>query len=221
MGVRRPVKVVVVEDHPVTARGIALVLGEHDDIDVVGTARTAADGERLAAEHRPDVLLADLHLPDRTGAELAESVRGIRPDIAVVILSADDSEEAMLEAVEAGAVGYLVKSEVDSGIPDAVRRAAAGDMLVPPEMLAGLLQRRRRSAAEQAERERARASLTKREMDVLRLCAEGLDNARIAQRLELRVNSVRGYAQSLLEKLGAHSKLEAVAIAGRLGLLDD
>lgn len=221
MGVRRPVKVVVVEDHPVTARGIAYVLGEHADIVVAGIARTAADGERLVSQHRPDVLLADLHLPDRTGAELAESVRGIRPGIAVVILSADDTEEAMLEAIEAGAVGYLVKTALDAGIPDAVRRAAAGEMLVPSQLLASLLQRRRRGAAEQAEQERVRASLTKREMDVLRLCAEGLDNARIALRLELRVNSVRGYAQSLLEKLGAHSKLEAVAIAGRLGLLDD
>lgn len=202
------------------ARGIALTLADEADIECIGVVRTASEAVQLAQERHADVLLADFHLPDRSGAELVRELLGSRSVRRAVMLSGDDSEDTLLEAVDAGVSGFIVKTEPGEQIGRALRRVADGEMLVPAQTLHALLVRQRERSDRRAELERVRHELTGRERDVLRLIAEGLDNRAIAGRLGVSLNTVRGYTQDLLEKLGAHSKLEAVVIAGRIGLLD-
>ena len=209
------IRVLIVEDHALVAEGLALTLERAGDIEVVGVARTARDAEALAVAHAPNVLLVDIHLPDGTGIEVASRVRRSLPAAAIVMLSGDESEEALAAAVEAGACGYLTKSVPGSTVIDAVRRAATGEILFPAETLRNVFALSRATA----ERRARRPSLTAREAEVLQLMAEGLDNKTIAHRLEIGLNTVRHHTQSILEKLEAHSKLEAVARAHNQGIL--
>jgi len=205
--------VLIVEDHQVVAEGLAVLLDEHPDLDVVGWAATVADAERLVATEPVDVVVLDYWLPDRTGAEAVAALRVYRPDAAVVFLSADDSDDVILAALEAGASGYLVKSAGGADVAAAVRRAAEGEILMPARQLAALLTRRREQARQQAEQSRRLASLTPRERQILGLMAEGLDNREIALRLGISYATVRSHVRHLLGKLGARSKLEAVVRA--------
>ena len=216
----RVIRVMIVEDHQVLADGLELALGRSPDVEVVGSAGTVTDAVELAYQQQPDVILMDFHLPDGTGAEAATRIRAELPRVAVVVLSADTGDEAMLAAIQAGASGYLVKSEAVAKVVAAVRKAAEGEMLIPAATLAGLLARQHQRAHQQAERQRLLGQLTPREVEILKLMAEGLDNYDIADKLVIGYTTVRGHVQNVLEKLGAHSKLEAVARAGEYGLLD-
>jgi len=161
----------------------------------------------------------DFRLPDGTGAQAGETIRSRRPHPSLVFVSGDDSEDALLLAVQAGASVFLPKSRASSEIVTAVRKAARGEMLIPANQLADLLVRVRERSQEQAERLRLRAEFTPREREVLLLMAEGLDNKTIGRELGLRLTTIRSYVQDILEKLDAHSKLEAVPTAARHNLL--
>lgn len=207
------------------AQGLELALGLHADLAVVGTADSAAEAVEKARDCDPDVVLMDFHLPDATGAEAAMRIRAASRDgdaerPAIVMLSGDTSDETMLAAIEAGATAYVSKTEFATHVADAVRRAANGDMLIDPRTLLRLLGQQRRRQEDEAERNRLRASLTKRETDVLTLMAQGLDTKQMADELELTTATVRGYVQGVIEKLDAHSRLEAVATAAAHRLLD-
>ncbi|MGH2377428.1 MAG: response regulator transcription factor [Candidatus Limnocylindria bacterium] len=206
------IRVLLIEDHPIFAEGLVLALSADPDVAVVGVATTMAQGERLATEERPDVALVDFHLPDGDGPEIARRLRGIAPGVAVVIVSGDESDEALRQAIGAGAVGYLLKSEPSGAVVRAVRRAAAGETLVDPGQL-------RRLAAPPATPPESAPSLTAREREILELIGEGFDNADIAERLVISVHTVRHHVGNLFEKLEAHSKLELAAKAHRAGLL--
>jgi len=210
------VRVLIVEDHRVLAEGLEFALSRQRDLMVVGVAGTVAEGTRLAVEERPDVVLMDFHLPDGTGAQATAAIRGQLPEVAVVVLTADTGESALLAAVQAGARGWLVKTAGAAQVIDAVRRAAAGEMLIPAAILADLIALQR----EQGERQQFAGSITPRELEVLDLMALGLDNRAIAERLVLSPTTVRGYVQNILEKLDAHSRLEAVVRARKLRLVD-
>jgi DNA-binding NarL/FixJ family response regulator len=214
------IRVLIVEDHQVLADGLELAMTRSPGIEVVGSVGSVKGAAELAREHSPDVVLMDYHLADGTGAEAAAAIRAEAPKVAVVFLSADTSDDALMAAIESGACGYLVKSEASSKVVAAVRRAAEGEMLIPAATLAGLLGRQSQRAQQQAERQRMLGQLTPREREVLRLMAQGLDNYAIAEKLVISFTTVRGHVQNVLEKLGAHSKLEAVARAGEYGLLD-
>lgn len=213
------IRVLLVEDHQLLAEALGLVLESKAGIEVVGSAATGEEGARLAAETRPDVALLDYRLPDATGADVARRIRASVPDAAVVILTGDPTDEALAAAVEAGAVGFLTKSGSAATVVDAVRRAAAGEILLGPDALSALVRRARERIPLSTERERTAASLTAREREILALMAQGLDTRAIAERLVVGVSTVRTHAQSVLEKLGAHSRLEAVARASSLGIL--
>jgi DNA-binding NarL/FixJ family response regulator len=216
----RPIRVLIVEDHRILAEGLELTLQRHGDLTVVGLAGSVAEASQIALRERPDVILMDFHLPDGTGAQAAATIREQLPDVAVVILSGDTSEAALIAAVEAGASGFLSKSQATVQVTEAVRRAADGEMLIPAATLAGLVARQRQRALVESERARLLVLLTPRETEILRLMAQGFDNRAIADQLVISFTTVRGHVQNLLTKLGAHSKLEAVARAGQLGLLD-
>ena len=217
---RPPITVLLVEDHLLVAEGLAAMLNASGDVRVVGTSASAIDAPRVAAECQPDVVVMDSHLADGSGADVALRLREEQPRIPIVFLSADESEAAMIAAVRAGACAYLPKSRATSDVVDAVRRAADGEMLIPAAQLARLLARSHEMARDDAERRRLLDSLTPREQEVLALMAEGLDNRAIAAELAIGFTTVRGHVQNILEKLDAHSKLEALACAARYGLLD-
>jgi DNA-binding NarL/FixJ family response regulator len=197
-----------------------MLLDEEDGIEVVGRAGNAAEALEIAAATDPRVVLLDFSLGEESGADVARDVLAAHPDASVVFLSADGSDEAMMAAIEAGSSGYLLKTEAASKLVDAVRRAAAGEMLVAPEVLASLLSRHRKRQADAAERLRLAQSLTPREHEILRMVARGLDSQSIADQTHISITTVRGHVQRLLEKLGAHSKLEAVIRAADHGLID-
>jgi DNA-binding NarL/FixJ family response regulator len=207
------VRVLIVDDHRVVADGLRLVLDEQPDLQVIATAGDGAAALRLASATPPDLVLVDYRLPDMTGAELAAQLRDRQPGIRVLFLSMVVSAPLIREAVKAGARGYLVKTQPAEELVDAVRRAARGEMLVPASTLAELVV----GADEGAQ---LLDQLTPRESDVLRLLAAGLDNRAIAARLGIGYVTARSHLRNLSSKLGAHSKLEILARAVELGLID-
>ena len=209
-----PVSVLLVDDHKMFAESLATVLGSDARIDVLGVASSAEAGQRLALQLRPRVALIDHDLPDRTGVALAIDLMAALPDLMTVMLTASTDDRVLLAAIDAGFAGFLTKDRAVAEVVDAVLATARGEALISPAQLEALLprlSRRERTVGE---------DLTPRELQLLDHLARGQSNKAIAAELHLSVNTVRNYMQSLLVKLGAHSKLEAVSTAVRAGLID-
>jgi DNA-binding NarL/FixJ family response regulator len=209
------VRVLIVDDHEVLASSLAMVLNHEDDITSVGTASSLADARTMIGSSRPDVILLDHRLPDGDGVAAIGELRDLRPGVGIVVLTASTSDHVLLAAIDAGAAGFLSKTRGIEDVTAAVRAAAAGESVISPELLGRLLRRFQRG------RDHHNTELTDREREVLGLVAEGLTNATIAERLFVSVHTVRNHIASLSAKLGAHSKLEALSIAVRQGLLPD
>jgi DNA-binding NarL/FixJ family response regulator len=214
-GDRPPIRLLIVDDHEVLSSSLGMVLDAEPDISVVGRAPTLAEARRQVVSARPDVILLDHRLPDGDGVAAIRELRALHPRAQVVVLTASVGDHVLLEAVDAGAAGFLSKSGGISELTAAVRAAAVGESVIPPELLIRLLGRYTRRE------ELSRTPLTEREQEVLGLVSEGLSNAAIAQRMVVSVHTVRNHIASLSAKLGAHSKLEALSIAVRQGLLRD
>jgi DNA-binding NarL/FixJ family response regulator len=210
---RPPYRVLIVEDHQVVAEGLAALLNEHPELRVVALAGSVGEVEHLSDVERVDVVLCDFWLPDGTGAEAVAAVRSHQPEAAIVFLSADQSDQVILTALEAGAAGYLIKSAGGADVADAVRKAVDGEILVPARQLAKLLSRRREESRRSQEHARRLDSLTPRERQILSLMTEGMDNRDIARELSISYTTVRSHVRHLLSKMGARSKLEAVVRA--------
>ena len=205
------IRVLLVDDHEMVADSFRRLLSTCEDIEVVGIAGTATAGSAAAVDLQPDVALIDFKLPDANGAELAKRIRASVPGTRVLMLTGSDDPRALEATFEAGCVGYLEKTAAVDRLPAAIRAAAEGEVVIAPAHLERL--RRRKEVAP--------GLLTPREIETLRLMAEGLSNQVVAERLFVSLNTVRSHTQTILEKLGAHSKLEAVVLARRLGLLDE
>lgn len=207
-------RVLIIDDHVMFAEGLRDALQAYEDVQVVGIAHSAREGERIAKAEVPDVVLLDFGLPDSTGAAAARRIRDAHPEIKVVMVSALVDEAVVLKAIEAGCSGFVTKDRPVGALVDAVRSAHAGEALIDPAMLRRLLPRLRRDYRGFG------SDLTNREIEVLKLLAEGRSNHDIASTLVLSLNTVRKHVQNILSKLHAHSKLEAVAVAVREGLVD-
>jgi len=208
-----PARVLIVDDHEVLTASLAQVLDHEPDLTVVGAAGTLEKARALLATEAPDVVLLDHRLPDGDGVEAIPALLALRPEASIVVLTATTADHVLVAAIEGGASGFVSKTRGLDEVTSAVRAAAAGESVISPEMLARLLPRLHRREAE------ARDKLTEREREVLQLLAEGLSNAAIAERLFVSVHTVRNHVANLSTKLGAHSKLEALSIAVREGLL--
>ena len=216
-----PIRVLVVDDHDVFRHGLAQLLAA-EGLAVVAEASGGEAGVRLASELRPDVVLMDLSMPGMSGVEATRAIAAAAPDAPrVVVLTLSDDDATMLEALLAGAAGYLLKEATLEEIVRAVRAAAAGDAVIPPRVAPELLRRLR-------EVETARASatsgdgsveLSERELEVLRLIVDGRDNAAIAAELFISPNTVKSHVASIFEKLGVESRLQASVQALRRGLI--
>ncbi len=208
-------RVLVVDDHEVLASSLSHVLDAEADLTSVGVAGSLAQARDLIRTTAPDVLLLDHRLPDGDGVGAIGELRALRPSMRVVVLTASAADHVLITAIEAGASGFVSKTRGIEEVTAAVRAARSGEAVISPEMLSRLLPRLGRTTATPHQ------ELTEREREVLGLVAEGLTNAAIAQQLFVSVHTVRNHVANLSSKLGAHSKLEALSIAVREGLLPD
>jgi DNA-binding NarL/FixJ family response regulator len=208
-----PITVLIVEDHAMVAEGFAAAMNEEDDIEVAGIAPTAAAALELVARLVPDVVLVDFRLPDGDGADVTARIREARPTAQVVVLTAADEPSVLARAIEAGAVGFVHKSEPIEHVVRATRAVHAGDAWFKAGVLASVLDRMRHPAGGLGD------NLTDREREVLGLLAEGLSTQAMAESLYLSTHTVRNHVRNIIMKLGVHSKLEAVTVAARSGLV--
>ncbi|TWG15929.1 LuxR family two component transcriptional regulator [Micromonospora taraxaci] len=221
-----PTRVMVVDDHPMWREGVARDLTEAGFL-VVATSGEGRQAVRVAAAARPDVVVLDLQLPDISGVEVILGLRAAVPGVRVLMLSASGEQQSVLDAVKAGATGYLVKSTAPAEFLEAVRRTAAGDTVFTPGLAGLVLGEYRRLAASPGQAadpsggaEPATPRLTDRETEVLRLVAKGLSYKQIAQRLGLSHRTVQNHVQNTLGKLQLHNRVELTRYAIERGLDD-
>jgi DNA-binding NarL/FixJ family response regulator len=217
--VYRQVRVLVVQQDPVLAAEVADALEREVDLTVCGIAHNGTDAAWLAQRRGADVVLMDPQLPDMPGPVVAGMIRAASPNSAIVFHGADETENELLDAIDAGATAYLTKSATTEDLVEAVRRASQGEVLIPVALFARAIARRREAVVEVRDHQRLLAEFTPRELDVLNLLAAGLDTATMAQRLGIAPHTVEWHLRHLLEKLHVHSKLQAVVEAARKGLI--
>jgi DNA-binding NarL/FixJ family response regulator len=213
------IRVLVVQEHPLLGSAIAGILERENDIDVCGIALSGAAAAEVALRNKASVVVMDFHLPDMSGPAAAALIRTEVPGVAIVFQSAEDSDTALLDAINAGATAYLTKAATAGQIVEAVRKAASGEVLIPVALFAKALARQRDELAKREAGHRLVAQFTPRELEVLALLAEGLDTNAISNRLGVAVHTIEWHVRHLIEKLEVHSKLQAVIAGARLGLI--
>jgi len=208
-----PIRVLIVEDHQIVAEGLAALLNDQPDITVVGQAASVGETAAAAEAALPDVAVVDYRLTDGTGAEAGAAIRKARPEAKLIFLTREDTDAARLVALEAGAGAFIHKSRAAAEVVDAIRQVAAGQSLIAPAMIAELLSRRREMAGQLE-------SVTPRELEVLRMMAEGVSSRQIGDTLGISYATVRTHIRSLGAKLGVHSKVQTIVKARELALID-
>jgi len=196
-----------------------MLLGVEDDIEVVGEAGDGVAATELAAATVPDVILMDVRMPKRSGIEACLAIKEVAPTARIIMLTVSDEEADLYDAVKNGASGYLLKDSSIDEVAQAVRVVADGQSLISPSMAIKLLDEfKQMSRADRHQVPTPR--LTERELEVLKLVAQGLNNREIAKRLFISENTVKNHVRNILEKLQLHSRMEAVMYAVREKLLD-
>jgi DNA-binding NarL/FixJ family response regulator len=204
-------RLLVVDDHPVVRAGLVAMLSEHDDFDVVGEAADGAEAVTMAARSSPDVVLMDLRMPGMDGAEATARLRAGGDGPAVLVLTTYDTDADIVRAVEAGATGYLLKDAPRETLADAIRRAARGETVLAPPVVARLASRLRTPAV---------PALTDRETEVLREVARGMSNAEVGRELHIGEATVKTHLLRAFEKLGVADRTAAVTAAYKAGLIE-
>jgi two-component system, NarL family, response regulator DevR len=199
------IRVFLVDDHEVVRRGLKDLIDAEDDLDVVGDAATAGMALAGIASTAPDVAVLDVRLPDGNGVEVCREVRARDPKIACLMLTSFSDDEALFDAIMAGASGYLLKDIKGPDLVDAIRRVAGGDSLLDPSVTGKVLERLRKGDEEDPRL----TALSDQERRILALIAEGLTNRQIAERMHLAEKTVKNYVSNLLAKLGMQRRTEA------------
>ena len=204
-------RLLVVDDHPVVRMGLVAMLSEHEDFEVVGEAADGAEAVTQADRLRPDVVLMDLRMPGVDGAEATARLRASADDPpAVLVLTTYDTDADIVRAVEAGATGYLLKDAPRETLADAIRRAARGETVLAPPVVAKLASRMRAPSG---------PSLTDREVQVLQCVARGSSNAEVGRELHIGEATVKTHLLRAFEKLGVTDRTAAVTAAYKAGLI--
>jgi DNA-binding NarL/FixJ family response regulator len=206
------IRVLIVDDERLFAELLRVALRSAEGIEVLDVVHDVQTAVRRMTELRPDVVLADYHLPDGTGSDIARTVRATLPETSVLILTGDPSVTTLSDVARSGAVGHLTKDRPFDVVVEGVRAASLGEILFAPSELQRLL-------LERESRPRPLEPLTARELEVLQLLAEGASTSQASEQLGISTATLRAHVQAILRKLGAHSRLEAVAEAARLGVI--
>ena len=208
-------RVLVVDDHEMFSEALELLLRRQPDVRLIGSARDATEALGML-EDEPDVVLMDLDMPGINGIQATRQIREAVPNAKVVLLTAVQSPEIIADALAAGACGYVPKTRAVDELMDVVRRAAAGELVMPERDLAAVVEQLRGSRPTTGEL--ALRRLTPREAEILRSLAAGETTTQIAEALGISALTVQSHVKSILAKLGVHSKIEAVTLAWRHGL---
>jgi len=200
------IRLVIVDDHEVVRAGIRMLLGQSEDMVVVGEAGTAKDAVALIDERRPDVAVVDVRLPDGSGVHVCREVRSKNPDVAVLILTSYADDEALFQAIVAGASGYLLKQVHGQDLLTAIRTVAGGGSLLDPSVTSRVLKRLRNPDDDPM------STLSEQERKVLALVADGKTNREIAQAMYLSDKTVKHYVSSIIDKLGVARRSAAAAM---------
>ena len=206
------IRVLVVDDHPIVRQGLVSVLGDEDDLEVVGEAGSGREAMGRVQRLQPDVVLLDLEMPELDGVSAIPQLLALRPGLGIVVFTAYDTDERVLGAVRAGARGYLLKGASAAEIARGIRTVHAGGSYLEPRVTSKLI-------SEVRSRQRGGSMLSAREREVLRLVADGLPTKQISVSLSISERTVKFHVNSILRKLGADNRAQAVALAAQRGLL--
>ncbi|MCC7085443.1 MAG: response regulator transcription factor [Pirellulales bacterium] len=204
---KRPIRVLCVDDHPLVRKGIALILSNEADMELVGEAGNGCDAVLSFRQLRPDVTLMDLRMPQLDGIQAVKQIRAEFPDAKIIALTSFDGDQDIYRALAAGVRGYLLKESVHTEVLTAIRAVTAGERLISHEV------------TERLTAFFPREALTPKEVEVLTLVAQGLGNKEIAARLGKATGTIKIHVQNILEKLGASDRTHAVTIAAQRGII--
>ena len=206
-----PIRILIADDHSVVRQGLKMFLALDPELEVIGEAENGAEAVKLAGELQPDVVLMDLLMPVMDGITAIENIRATMPDVEVLAVTSVLEDTAVIRAIRAGAIGYMLKDTQADELCRAIKAAAAGQVQLSPEAASRLLREVRAPESPEA--------LTDRETDVLRLLARGLANKEIAQQLSIGEKTVKTHVSHILSKLGVASRTQAALYAARVGLV--
>jgi len=216
MSVEESIKVLLVDDHEMVRIGLAAVLGTEDGLEIVGEAGNGLDGIRLAQEYEPDVILMDLVMDGMDGIETTRRIMQLMPDCKVIVLTSYLDDEKMYPVIEAGAFSYLLKTSRATEIAQAIRAAARGQSILESQVAAKMMNRLREPKPVAA----AHEELTEREMEVLRLIAQGKSNQETADTLFIGIKTVKFHVTNVLAKLGVEDRTQAAIYALKNNLIE-
>jgi DNA-binding NarL/FixJ family response regulator len=206
------IRVFLLDDHEIVRRGLADLIGLQADLEVVGEAGTAAEAMTRITASQPDVAVFDVRLPDGSGVEVCREVRSLFPNIHVLMLTSYSDDEALFNAIMAGASGYVLKEIRGSDLVTAIRQVAAGNSLLDPSLTERVLERLRNGNKEHDEL----AGLNEQEKTILNLIGEGMTNRQIGEQMHLAEKTIKNYVSGLLAKLGMERRTQAAAYVARL-----
>lgn len=210
-----PISVLIVDDHNIVRQGIKAFLSVQESMTVIAEAENGAQAVALAAEHTPDVVLMDLLMPQMNGVDATRQLKQASPRTQVIILTSHHDDDYLFPALQAGALSYLLKDVAPQTLVEAVRRAAQGEAMLTPQIATRVIEAMRNPPSTAS----PFAALSERELEVLRLIAEGLSNADIAAQLILSEKTVKGHVSNILSKLHIADRTQAAVLAWKNGLM--
>lgn len=210
-----PIRLLMIDDHPVVRKGIRSLISNYDEVQVVGEANSAAEGLQMLADLQPDVVLLDIRLPDQLGLDVLPQIKKADPSIKVLVLTSFDDEEYVTQALKAGAEGYILKNSTDDSLIHSIQAAYRGDRVLSSAVMDVVLN----SLATEPQATAQMVALETDEVEILKLLAAGAANHEVSDSLFVSQTTLKRKIRKILEKMGVQSRVQAVAEAVRQGIV--